>query len=198
MYMHVAIQLKYITNRERENSDNQQQLATNIVFTYICSYLLMIKSSITFRSRTMGEVILLSQTLYPFRGRLRIEHDGKNVSIDTIKLVIKIKLTNLLKNTTFLCHTIKDLQTLFCSVHQSVSRNSTSSVSYFSKNLTGTLARIISGVSPSRIFSLVLNFDFHERCLRPISFNASCCALRSSTNIGRWNSSCTFNVSINF
>jgi hypothetical protein len=49
----------------------------------------------------MGEVILLAQTLHPFRGRLRIEHDGKNVSIDTIKLVIKIKLTNLLKNTTF-------------------------------------------------------------------------------------------------
>jgi hypothetical protein len=53
----------------------------------------VIKSSITFGSRTMGEVILLAQTLHPFRGRLRIEHDGKNVSIDTIKVVIKIKLT---------------------------------------------------------------------------------------------------------
>jgi hypothetical protein len=41
----------------------------------------------------MGEVILLAQTLHPFKGRLRIEHDGKNVSIDTIKVVIKIKLT---------------------------------------------------------------------------------------------------------
>jgi hypothetical protein len=131
----------------------------------------VIKSSITFRSRTMWEVFLLAQTLHLFRCRLHIEHDGKNVSIDTIKLVIKIKLTNLLKNTTFLCHTIKDLHILFCLVHQSVSRNSTSSASYFSKNLTSTLARIISGVSPSRIFSFVLNFDFHERCLRPISFN---------------------------
>jgi hypothetical protein len=49
----------------------------------------------------MGEVILLAQMLHPFRGRLRIEHDGKNVSIDTIKVVIKIKLTVIKKTQHF-------------------------------------------------------------------------------------------------
>jgi hypothetical protein len=52
----------------------------------------------------MGEVILLTQTLHPFRGRLRIEHDGKNVSIDTIKLVIKIKLTVIKKHNIFMSY----------------------------------------------------------------------------------------------
>jgi hypothetical protein len=54
----------------------------------------VIKSGITFRSRTMGKVILLPQPLHPFRGCLRIEHENKNVSIDTLKL--KLKLNELL------------------------------------------------------------------------------------------------------
>jgi hypothetical protein len=54
----------------------------------------VIKSSINFRSRTMRKVILLPQPLHPFRGCLRIEHENKNVSIDTLKL--KLKLNELL------------------------------------------------------------------------------------------------------
>jgi hypothetical protein len=38
--------------------------------------------------------------LHPFRGRLHMEHDGKNVSMDIIKVVIKIKLT-VIKKTHF-------------------------------------------------------------------------------------------------
>jgi hypothetical protein len=45
----------------------------------------------------MGKVILLPQPLHPFRGRLRIEHEDKNVSIDTLKVVIKLNEL-LLKN----------------------------------------------------------------------------------------------------
>jgi hypothetical protein len=48
----------------------------------------------------MGKVILLPQPLHPFKGCLRIEHENKNVSIDTLKL--KLKLNELLlKTTTF-------------------------------------------------------------------------------------------------
>jgi hypothetical protein len=42
----------------------------------------------------MGKVILLPQPLHPLRGCLRIEHKNKNVSIDTLKL--KLKLNELL------------------------------------------------------------------------------------------------------
>jgi hypothetical protein len=143
----------------------------------------VIKSGITFGSRTMGEVILLPQPLHPFRSRLRIKYEDKNVSIYTLKVVIKLNELLLKKHSIF-CHTIKDLHTLFCSAHQSLSRNSTSSVSYFAKTVSSTLARIISGVSSSRISSLVLNLNFHEPYLRPISFHTSYCALQSFIDTG--------------
>jgi len=45
----------------------------------------------------MGKVILLPQPLHPFRGRLRIKHENNNISIDTLKVVIKLNKL-LLKN----------------------------------------------------------------------------------------------------
>jgi hypothetical protein len=50
----------------------------------------------------MREVILLPQPLHPFRGRLRIEHEDKNVSIDTLKVVIKLNELLLKKHKIFL------------------------------------------------------------------------------------------------
>jgi len=52
----------------------------------------------------MGEVILLPQPLHPFRGHLRIEHEDKNVSIDTLKVVIKLNELLLKKHNIFLSY----------------------------------------------------------------------------------------------
>jgi hypothetical protein len=66
------MQMKKITN---SNIIFKKQLDTNIItFTYICPYLIVIKSGIAFGSQAMGEVVLLSHPFHPFTSRLRSEH----------------------------------------------------------------------------------------------------------------------------